>query len=669
MNLNIEKRDSDDDNLQEEWEKLADSESLLSQELNELSEHSSFSEHEERAGGSSSEHEEEAGGRRESTSSSSKGVTYTLFDHYTFLKLSEVPNLGFVCDVSDHLLQSEEGHNNDIKEFCEPISDEALASTYYGLGELAQDSLPVRTLTIRIRPDVLCGAVMDSVFASVEACSDHSLRLLKRQGGHLRAVVVNGKVPFVVDAQLCTSRFGNYQRLLVLRFYYATSSELAEVEFFSSIGGKEYEMPSEKEQNWMNLHVRGAQMNLHLREACALVQLINNKRGALNDNSWADSGFPWSRRINSPRQACTYLTSSFRWSPSVRSPKRRFSGPSIVLPSLSRDDWMVIQSSWSLCDRIWRSLADTCAYSSLSSTPIEIRSELCGLDFQYCMQMFSLSEERMLSEVQQVVNKLHWQVDQAEKLNKVFADVTKPMFKTYGIEGIEDTEAMDLFPPDWADEDGPEPQTFNSLAKEALAASEISSKESIVSKTNQEVAEGIVRIVYSAYNCYHNLVQTERVKRANGNILTRLFKKQLWLQELYKRLRDSFMISKDALHASKACYQLAQDANIRKSSRERLRLVPMLTFDLDGGKCYVTATHVLFSLKRRFNKNSSVLLFDLNEIDLKQISPSLLQIVMMGNDELLLQFRPAAIDASRLKTFIEVLQSLQGEDISEERLI
>lgn len=49
-----------------------------------------------------------------------------------------------------------------------------------------REPIPVRTVTVRIRPDVLCGAVMDALTTSVEKLGGE---ITKRQGGHLRAVL------------------------------------------------------------------------------------------------------------------------------------------------------------------------------------------------------------------------------------------------------------------------------------------------------------------------------------------------------------------------------------------------------------------------------------------------------------------------------------------------
>ena len=53
------------------------------------------------------------------------------------------------------------------------------------------EPLPVRTVAIRCRPDVLCGSVMDALTTSVERQGGE---ITKRQGGHLRAVLPGRKL-------------------------------------------------------------------------------------------------------------------------------------------------------------------------------------------------------------------------------------------------------------------------------------------------------------------------------------------------------------------------------------------------------------------------------------------------------------------------------------------
>jgi len=52
--------------------------------------------------------------------------------------------------------------------------------------------LPIRTVIIRIRPDILCGAVMDAVYTSVQSSRGE---VTKRQGGHLRALIPGCCIP------------------------------------------------------------------------------------------------------------------------------------------------------------------------------------------------------------------------------------------------------------------------------------------------------------------------------------------------------------------------------------------------------------------------------------------------------------------------------------------
>ena len=47
-------------------------------------------------------------------------------------------------------------------------------------------NMPIRSVTIRVRPDTLCGAVMDAVHASIQNLGGE---ITKRQGGHLKATI------------------------------------------------------------------------------------------------------------------------------------------------------------------------------------------------------------------------------------------------------------------------------------------------------------------------------------------------------------------------------------------------------------------------------------------------------------------------------------------------
>jgi len=63
--------------------------------------------------------------------------------------------------------------------------------TSHDIGE-EKELLPIRTVTIRIRPDILCGAVMDAAYTAVQSIGGE---VIKRQGSHLRAVVPGCCIP------------------------------------------------------------------------------------------------------------------------------------------------------------------------------------------------------------------------------------------------------------------------------------------------------------------------------------------------------------------------------------------------------------------------------------------------------------------------------------------
>ena len=136
--------------------------------------------------------------------------------------------------------------------------DRGVCITSNGSAKLENELLPIRTVAIQIRPDVLCGAVMDATHTAI-----HSLRgeITRRQGNHLRALVpgcwipkssyvafrpdegkdptsipellsspmmsplhtMNGMAflpPFVVDTQLCTrKRSRDGERVCLFRFF------------------------------------------------------------------------------------------------------------------------------------------------------------------------------------------------------------------------------------------------------------------------------------------------------------------------------------------------------------------------------------------------------------------------------------------------------------------
>ena len=272
-------------------------------------------------------------------------TTYTLQDHADHLRLrTEKMGGWYYCDMSPLALVETNEHSQDlVKDYCLPVPFRKLKRLYCGLmyhpvvsqppkhqmatpsrllaspeptstrtprrtpvrtpGTPAaprtpstpapaapvppEEPLPVRTVSIRIRPDVLCGATMDAVHHAFELlphqhCTSH---VLKRQGGHLRAGVYmtrSGGLPslaYVVDAQLCTQKNEELERRLLLRFYHIQDDPEAMQELGQVLQRKQNSAAAtpEKEEpsnsSWKPPN-NTAQANRHMKQSCSLIQRL-----------------------------------------------------------------------------------------------------------------------------------------------------------------------------------------------------------------------------------------------------------------------------------------------------------------------------------------------------------------------------------------------------------
>ena len=144
---------------------------------------------------------------------------YTLEDHADYLLMKmETHGRYWFCDVSD--LFGESTIPILVKEYLSPIQFEELQGIYHGLQQsipsMDPEPLPVRTLVMRIRPDVNCLHIISAV---KEALPGSSI-FLHQEEGHIRcAVSPHGSTSFVLDAQLCTAKSHFMERQLMLRVY------------------------------------------------------------------------------------------------------------------------------------------------------------------------------------------------------------------------------------------------------------------------------------------------------------------------------------------------------------------------------------------------------------------------------------------------------------------
>jgi hypothetical protein len=639
----------EDDDLESEWAELATVEDSLRKEL---------------------ERQKIYLTKKDGERGETHNQDYTLYDHYKSLKLEEVKGFGFFCDKS-HFFKAQP---LDCREFCQPIPDKKLASLYYGLTDDKESTLPFRTVAYRIRPDSQCNLVIDSVCNAIAASSkDNNINLLRRQGGHLRAVVVNEYGPFVVDAQMCIARSRDLQRQLLMRMYYATPKEIAEAGVFLSEDCRKDKMFERL------LRDKAFPANNHLKEACSLVQMMN-RLGISGDRESLEKPFPTAANRSST-VASSNLRSKFTRSSSVRMKRGRnlFRKSTPLLPALSQDDWLVLQSSWSLCENVFEGFASIYAFSSLCSKPLDRDIEIPCLDQRYCMDLFRLSAEEMLIDLEQAKANLQYHEKKGKYVSDVFKNITKPMFELYDIESIEkvpatDLDSFDLSAVDLEEEDNGS-HVFVSLATKAILSSKILDNERTTMESESEIADDAVHIVNKAFQSYHCGIQSKLMKAASNEVQNTLYHHKFCIQEIYRRLQRTYRSSNVAIEESNNFLELVQEAKNLRTEGNEFSIAPFLKCQIQGGECYITETHILLFTNKLFQqprivemfKSSSALVFALADIDVQVVFDSYLQIsAKLGKG--VIQFSPISVDVEQMNLFIAIMQSLHLEHMKQSSL-
>jgi hypothetical protein len=161
-----------------------------------------------------------------------------------------------------------------------------------------EEPLPVRTVSIRVRPDVLCGAIMDAAHHAFEILpSNCTTHIIKRQGGHLRGAVYlpQQQLAYVADIQLCTQKNDELERRLILRFYHIQDDPEALFELGQILHRQQQQVPPPSPQTLPtvngsfstdNLHSTASLeendvmaqeklvANHHLKQTCSLIQRL-----------------------------------------------------------------------------------------------------------------------------------------------------------------------------------------------------------------------------------------------------------------------------------------------------------------------------------------------------------------------------------------------------------
>ena len=482
-------RDDEDDGMGSEEKRLEASQQLLRQELEFAQDWSALMASPLRQDFIARELAHTYGVEVEEEEKEPQKHSYTITNH--------AETLGLEVDGGWYLLQTK--LSNDVLEYVVPLPSDQLKRLYIGLAgdqpeadvaeqpsavaEEGKDTLtpaaantgtpshtarttvanrteplPVRTVVVWIRPDVLCGAVMDAMYHALDDLG----HVTKRQGGHLTGVVgacvgnSQGQAimhpSYLVDAQLCTykgtAKGKQGQRTLVLRVYH-----------------HDVNADDDEDENQQTTVLSSESMddsnNALLKEAAALVQKMERGSTEIKQRSSIASLFSPCKASSSDQDiqqvVSQQLLLGYRACPSVLDGR-------LTLPALSELDAPVVNASWRWIDACWNELEtrDLCyryallreidvvflwillTLSHISQSVSHVSSlETCRfgafpalptLDVHYCSQLRRLSREGMIVSLLKSASELEEYAREAEYACANLIQMLRPTFDAYEIE-------------------------------------------------------------------------------------------------------------------------------------------------------------------------------------------------------------------------------------------
>lgn len=657
---------------------------------------------------------------------------YTQSDHFARLRMRREERGGwYSVDLTPHLASTTNrlastthsfAQLSAVREYCLTIPETKLKHMFVGLPEMAPRSplnspsrdspgakvvhqqppanvLPVRTLTMRMRGDVLCGAVMDAVshgltspeFASTAEEAD----ILKRQGGHLQAVIggttltttkdstSDGQVnmetlvypPFFLDAQLCTYKSDECERLLLVRIYHLAHDEAPKA--LATDDDNDEGTPLLLRSSHSQVHDT-LSASQHVREACALVQRMESPRKAKRVRASLDKAGHLSTPAALHSTVTEHLLESYRACPSVKD-------GNITLPSLNSEDWPVIQSSWRWIRSIWDELETRdLTYNTLLTSRFGSFPALPTLDVHYCSQIRRLSREDMIGQLLKSASDLEEYAREAEYACANLIALLQPTFETYDVQppSLPKATPLTAYPldfvapqqscPPWGQkvmEALNEIQAMTGSGKsgtDAFVASSPTSLNAVDAQESLDMADRAVKLVLSAFQKQDDEEKSARLGRKNMQVMDRLSKMQEHQRLSILALDRSYLHSEQARRA-------ADDFEAKSGIRE----VPLLKWSVlvggSTGTCLVTANHILFVTQlipviggsRTHKWNIREVEFHVQEgaVSLLNPLPTVISVTQNGQD--IYNFRPST-GGARLKRFLDIVQQTDVEERGDE---
>lgn len=398
-----------------------------------------------------------------------------------------------------------------------------------------EEPLPVRTAAIRLRCDVLCGAVMDAVHHAFDVLPNHfTTQIIKRQGGHLRGAVYHTakSLAYVADIQLCTQKTDALERRLIIRYYHVQDDPEAMNELGQALQQKRNKESAEPilEKIGDGEGKKNSHGNQHMKQSCSLIQRLMaaqqqggaSKMDQKQQSNWLGlRDLSFDSKLDMQRSIGTHLESNFKACPSVREENKK-AAPTIrrlTLPSLSHRDWPLLELSWELT-RIILDELDTrdCTYNTFATLPFGQFPSLPTLDVHYCSQLRRLSREAMITQLLKSAKELEVYAKSAEYNCAICITLLAPMLDVYGIPPIglpKASKPLDQYPLEFTPPQVSCPP-WGSLVMEAL------NKVAARTPTGEISDDDAVKMLYEALVKQDDEEQAARLGRKNAQIMDRL---------------------------------------------------------------------------------------------------------------------------------------------------
>jgi hypothetical protein len=573
---------------------------------------------------------------------------------------------------------------------------------------------------IRIRPDCDHIKVFEALNEAFAVIHPKHHEVLKNADNAFQAIGADGNTPILLSAQITTSKqLPSLERYLLLRFYHANQVHLME-EVLQKIGGiQKQKSPLKEVQTPLNnkLGEACAMLQGFLRQP-ALVQLLKarlkqeddeytkqlrsaSSRRRLNHHRRRSTAISVLHEIPSPknstRETSRYFMERLKESRSVID--ESWDGQP-VFPSLSDKDYDVLQETWPLLERIWSELEIAkCTYNTLVDETSRFGMRPCQptLDKDYTIQLFQVSQQRMLQDLRRELDKAENAVhDSLNDYSEFEQQLTHVLRRTYNIPFDLDhhnpfnrqdhtSDSLDLgqtpislIQRNIADF----PWEFDDIT---LALQDVTHTITCICLEHDynpvlhsiQVCEKSVDHVFCALEKANDCDQQDFLKRRNRQAMVRLSQQQLYLKDVLRRLSiaPSTWDGLPKLQAEvKRWQEIAQQASNKDEARpqgnwmnskvtgsvavRKSFQVPLLEFSTKFGTACVTQNMIVVLSEIPFFEG--VKAYEINKVEVVvQPNNSLHKMAIMRHGKRLCGFSPTSIDPEKLAKFIQILKSLQ----------